>query len=284
MSNVYNDLMNFRRILKFCYRKIPAIVLLLISISASAQSGNETSGGVRVTTKAGVSVLMTELYRDLSGSVNEFSNFPGPAFGMEMSMFVTPALEAGAGISFYTLNGRAEVPDFTAIGHQYHMEEPPSGAVQYNNRLWGPELFARYHFGRKKLLPLSVHLEAGVGAITHHSALYYADRKEEEVLFGKGRGSFSGFKVTNMLFTFGGGLNYQVSQLVGVNLSAGLNAVDYDLLDVVHNFDASGDRRRVIGLFSSLTTGLTFTIPGKKKYQPVNSIPGSHLPFSPAVH
>lgn len=261
-------------------------LLLSYSITARQKDDKKTTPGILIAAKSGTSFMVTELHRDFSGTVNEFNNLPGPFAGIEISRFVTHSVEAGAGISYAFLKGRAAVPGFSAAGYQHYLEESPDGPVQYNNRIYGPLLFARFHFGRRLHMPrsLNLFLKAGAGVIFYESELFYSDRQHGEIIFGKRRGQFANSSVTNLSGLVGGGLNYNLPGQVSINLAANMNMVGYDFLDVVHNFNPEGSRREVVGLFTDLTAGITIRLNKKQSTGPSGSCRfciNRHLPFSP---
>ena len=231
--------------------------------------------------------MVTEVYRDFSGTATEFSNLPGPYTGVEVGRFFTSALEAGGGIFYSLLKGQSDAAEFSATGFAHKMQDPLNGPVQYNNRLYGPEVFARYHFGLNsmRLQTLSFSLKAGAGILFNESELFYLNRQTDEIIMGKGNGKHKTTKVSNGMFILGGGLGYNLSRHVDLKLAASVNMVGYDFLDVVHNYDAKGNRREVFGLFTDLSAGIAVKLNGHEKPNAANRgkvYTGSHLPFSPA--
>lgn len=262
-----------------------AFIFSIRSASAQVNFDNPVAG-VIVAAKTGTSFMVTEIHRDFSGTVNDFNNLPGPYTGLELSRFFSKSLEAGAGLYYSFLKGHAASPDFSAIGHQYYLEETPAGPMEYNNRLYGPELFARYHFGRNLHFPktLNLFIKAGAGVVFYESELYYADRHDEEIIFGKRRGQFSNYNVANVAYILGGGLNFSLSKQISLKLAANMNVVGYDFLDVVHNFEPGGERREVLGMFTDISAGVAIKL--KKQETTLSSGRGRFyadrdLPFSP---
>ncbi len=240
---------------------------------AQKTNSNETVLSV----KTGMSFLITEIYGDFSGAVNEFNSQPGIYTGIELSHFFTDALEAGGGLSSSILRGKASSPDFSAIGYQYYLEEPFNEAVQYKNMLLGPQLFARYHFGRngQDSPNLTWFVKAGAGVLFHKSELYFSNRTENELVFGKGRGDSKQGKLASGVFVVGGGFGHKITDVISIKLAADFNMVGYDFLDVVHNFDDAGNRRNIIGVFTNISAGLAIKL---NKPEVLND---EHLPFKP---
>jgi hypothetical protein len=264
------------------------LLCLLFSHTLVAQSNGSygNSKGIIVSGKTGTSFLLTEINRDFSGAVSEFDNLPGLYTGMEVSHFFTPSLEAGGGVSYSILRGGTDTPDFSAIGYQHYLDEPV-GPMNYNNRLFGPEMFARYYLGRNNLSRRSLNffMKAGIGVLFYESELYFKERQDEEILFGKATAQFEHSKVANAVYILGTGLKYNLSELISVKFAANLNMVGYDFLDVVHNFKSGGERQEVVGMFTDITAGIAIKL-GKEQRTLITgrgrmSADENHLPFSP---
>lgn len=262
-------------------------ILLFISWGSAAQIGkhrHENTKGLSLTVKAGGSMLVTEIYSDFSGSVNEFYNQPGPGFGAELTKYLSGNLEAGADLSFSWLRGNNLAPDFTANGICHYMLEPVTEPVQYTTRLYGPKIFARYHFlPAHKKQPFNLYLKAGAGILFYESELFYKYRTENKFIFGKGLGENKTTQVSNAVYVLGSGVCYNVGPRVAFNTSLNLNFVNYDFLDMVHNYDEAGNRRKITGLFSELSIGITIQleksmVPFMRKVK--KSYPVRHLPFA----
>lgn len=249
----------------------------------SRSTAGDTKGGIFISGRAGLSYLATEIYRNLSGTATEFSNQPGPSAGLEVSYFLTPSLETGADFSYSFLKGLAETPDFSAVGNHHTMLNPPDGPVRYNNRLYGPGVFARYYFGQNVLQPRSVNffMNSGIRILFNESELLYTNRVDDAIIFGKGRGKYKTTQVVNGVFSLGGGLSYPVSEQINLKMAANINMVGYDFLDVVHNYDEAGNRKQVIGLFTEVTAGVSVKLKNRKRSSSARSGSAApHLPFS----
>ena len=251
----------------------------------STVNAQEGTGGIFVAGKTGISYLATEIHSNFSGAVSESGNLPGPYAGLELSAYVHPVLEAGAGFSYSFLKGNTANPDFSAIGHQYYMTDAIQGPVVYSNRLLGPELFARWYPVRNSRPGgMKIFLKAGVGIMFHESQISYLSSSGEEVSFGKNKGDFKQYNLTNVAYILGSGLRYSISDRVGLKVAANFNFVGYDFLDVVHNFDDEGQRAGIIGLYTDLTAGISIrlgTPAVTETAKVVKSARAMHLPFSP---
>jgi hypothetical protein len=248
-------------------------------------NAQEGTGGIFIAGKTGISYLATEIHSNFSGAVSESGNLPGPYAGLELSVYAHPALEAGAGFSYSFLRGNTANPDFSAIGYQYYMTDAIQGPVVYTNRLLGPELFARWYPVRNRRPGgMNLFLKAGVGVMFHESQISYLSSAGEEISFGKNKGDFKQYNLTNVAYILGTGLRYSISDRIGLKLAANFNFVGYDFLDVVHNFDAEGQRAGIIGLYTDLTAGISIRLEKpavSETNKVIKSARAMHLPFSP---
>ncbi len=107
-------------------------ILLIIFWGSTAQTGkhrHENTKGLNLTLKAGGSMLITEIYSDFSGAVNEFHHQPGPGFGAELSKYLSGNIDAGADLSFAWLLGSNHAPRFSANGICHYMTDPVTEPV-----------------------------------------------------------------------------------------------------------------------------------------------------------
>lgn len=241
------------------------LIFFMIFQVTAAQTEKKKTGhitGAYFTGKTGISFLVTEIFKGFSGSANEFTNQPGPHIGFEISRFLTPQLEAGADVSFSWLKGVNNSPHFSAIGLHACMMDPITEPVEYNNRLYGPKIFTRFYFpnNSKKENPANVYLKTGFGILFYESELFYRYRTNDQIIFGKGYGKFKTTKVSNAVYVLGSGFTRAIAERVNLNASVNLNFVNYDFLDVVHNFDTSGKRRQITGLFSDVSIGISVNL------------------------
>jgi hypothetical protein len=267
---------------------ILVVLSVFITLKSQAQIGGYAMGnakGIYFTSKLGSSMLGTEFYSDFSGNVTEFSNRPGPSFGFEISKYITENFEAGADLSFFWLRGENDSPDFSAIGFHATMMEPITDPVEYTTRLYGPKIFTRYHLNlsnSRKAHPVSIYFKTGFGILFYESELFYKYRNDNEIIFGKGIGANKTSKVSNAVYVLGSGFTYAISNRIDLNTAINFNFVNYDFLDVVHNFDSQGNRQNILGLFSDLTIGLSVKL--DKSMVPftknkVKSPPPEYRPF-----
>lgn len=262
------------------------IISFLLShfVAAGQTDKSNRSSGLIISGKTGFSYLVTEIYRDFSGNDTEFNNIPGPFTGVEVSGFFTYNLEAGAGISFAKLKGHSVHTEFSATGFHHVMMEPFSEPVSYDNSLYGSEVFARYYAFQSSSGMMDLFISSGAKIMFNESELFYRNRKDREIIFGKGYGQQKTSIVTNGIFFMGAGLSYSVSDFISVRMSANLNFAGYDFLDVVHNYDEAGNRREVFGMFTDFSAGIAVKLKGKRNFSPKDKRKnnrGNHLPFSP---
>ncbi len=246
--------------------------------------------GINLGGEVGFSRLITELPKDLSGGINEFDNIANIAFDLQLSKYLAPHWEVGIGFNNAILKGYAENPDFSAEGITNtglvsigELDEP----VEYKSRLLGQDIFFRYFFKRmdeQDHFNLNPFLKFGGGYINYMSELTLVNTGE--IVPGTGKYQV---KLTTGSLKFGTGFKAYLTDRFNLIASLDFNLVDYDYLDVVHNYTESkentesAERLEVIGIYSEFKIGIYFNITqfeaGKgrrKKY----GIP-EYIPFSP---
>lgn len=238
--------------------------------------------GINLGGELGVSRLLTEMPKDLSGTINEFDNQSGLSYSIQLSKYVTPHWELGTGLNGATIRGYAENPDLSAEGVYTpgiisigEIDEP----LEYKNTLNGQDFFIRYffkdvtsqdHFNFNPFLKLSG------GYINYNSELIYSD--SGEIVQGSQKNQL---KLTTGLFKLGTGFKAWLSNRFQLITSLDFCFVDYDYLDVVHNYTEEGERQGVIGIYGEFKMGFYFNVtsfePGKGRSKKF-SIP-EYLPF-----
>ena len=228
-------------------------------------------------------MLITEIPNDFSGIINEFDNKAGLTFAPEISKYIFPHWELGFEWNTSVMKGETYSPSFSAIGNHSSMMEPITEPVEYNNDLTGPGFFLRYYFKPvTRVTPVNPFIRIGYGNLHYKSLLKYID--SEEVIFEKGREL--GSTLVTPVFNLGTGVKTSISQDVYLMSSIDFNLVDYDLLDVVHNFDTEGNRLELFGFYTEFKIGIFYNLhiykPGKYR-KAKYSVP-VHAPFSRKKH
>ncbi len=243
------------------------IVLGIISY-AGAQTDSKITGllsDIRITGKGGISQLITEF--SSTGPINEFNNQSGLTYGIELSKQFSRNWEAGAELLVSILRGKTDAPDFSAIGRHPLMMAPITDPVIYRNMFTSNKIFLQYNLnsGGKngRYLPF---IRAGSGLLPYKSELRYKDNREDGLIFGKNVEEFSKSKMSTAVYFAGTGIRAAISSHVELNAVVNVNLVNYDFLDVVHNYNTAGERRKITGIYSDFTIGLTFLLNNSGKY------------------
>lgn len=257
-----------------------AVMCALFSRQLYAQS--VINAGV----KLGGSKLLGEIPTDFSGVINEFDNKIGFATALEFSKYLTQNWEIGVEIGYSNLNGSSQLSEFSAEGLQEGIPANISDPTEYKNKLFGQNAFLRYYFkpasSNSVFIPF---LRMGLGYLNYYSQFKYIASASDDLLFGKGSEGYN--KLSTPVSILGTGFKSTISKELYVVSSIDLNIVNYDFLDVVHNYNNESQRIKIIGLNAEFKVGIFYTInktesknnqKGKKK----NSNPGTfdHLPFA----
>ncbi len=246
---------------------------------------------LNVGAKFGFSKLLGET--DFSRIGNEFYNHPGMAFDFEVSKYLTPHLEIGVEIERSVLNGENDQPYFSADGiHSVHLV-PIINPIEYQNKLTGQNLFFRVFLRptnqKYKFAPF---LKAGIGYKYYKSELKFKETPKDpevnQLIFGKGIANQA--NLSTAVFISGLGFKTSLSEQVYLLANFDVNMVNYDFLDVVHNYDReSKDRLDLYGIYTQFKIGIFYTLKGepiekksikesRKKQSPTTS---TYLPFAP---
>jgi len=260
--------------------------LSLIFISNLIFAQNFSQSGINTGAKIGVSKLLGEIPYDFSEIINEFDNKIGIASAIEISKYISPRWEIGAEIGFSTLNGSTTNPEFSAEGFQYAIPEDLVDPVEYKNQLLSLNFLFRYFFkpvGSESAF--NPFIRAGGGYLNYNSKFKYIDAPDYDLLFGKGTEGYT--KLSTPVLIFGSGFKTTLSSQLYLITSIDFNMVNYDFLDVMHNFNNEGNRLEIIGLHSEFKIGLFYNFgksPSENKNQiknkPSSKSSNSHLPFS----
>ncbi len=249
-------------------------VILFHTAAAQENTGGENTGGTVFSVKGGLSVLQTEIFRDFADIV-QFDNQPGSYAGLEISRFVMPALEAGAGFSWSSLKGHAATADLSVLGIPISVDDPLGAAMDYNIRLYGPDVFVSYHFGRNLHSPgsLDFFVKAGAGIQFYELELLFTDSEINALIFGN---NYQPDRNSDVVYSFGGGLSYGLSELVRLKLAANINRMQFVLPEVLQNFNGAEGQMSVPGVFLNFSAGIAFKL-GKRE----GSTNKAGFPFAP---
>ncbi len=266
--------------------KYLTIILILVSIFNTVHSQNFSESGINLGVKVGGSKLLGEIPYDFSQIIHEFDNKTGVATSFEISKDISLRWEIGAEIGYSNLNGNTNSPEFSAEGNHAGTPLEINDPVEYSNKLFGANLLSRYYFNKNKTESVLIPFVCfGGGFLNYTSKFKYIDAPDNELIFGKGEEGYT--KLSTPVFFLGTGLKSSLSSKFHVIASIGFNFVNYDFLDVVHNYDSLGNRLGLSGLYSEFKAGIFYTIGvsgSKSKGKNINKLSGSpgrgYLPFS----
>ena len=259
------------------------VTLTLICISGTTPAQETTIGGINLGVKVGGSKLLGEFSKGSSGMISEFDNKLGFATGFEISKYISSRLEITGEISYSILRGDTDSPQFTAEGLHPVIPENLEDPVEYQNKLLGYNILFRYYFKpanlESKFIPF---VGLGAGYIKYNSVFKYKDAPENETIFTKGKDSWT---LSTPGLYLGTGFRSNLSSNFYLLTSLDFKFVNYDFLDVMHNYNIDGTRQKITGLFTEFKVGIFFNLGGngkrstsRNKYG--NSMGTSFLPFS----
>lgn len=242
-------------------RQVMSFLFSIIVVNSFAQIS--FLGGLNIGGQIGFSRINTELLKDFSETINEFDNKAGLAFNAEFSKYVYPQWEIGTSINYSNLSGENFSPSFSA--EEYHavfIGNSITKPVEYSNRLLGQKFFLRYYFRnisrRNWKFSFNPYLTSGVGYINYKSKFNFIDTPDD-IIFGKGTGDYP-LELTTDVFYLGAGFKTYLSPRLNMITSFNINSVNYDFLDVVHNYDQNGNRLKIWGIYSELKIGIVFSL------------------------
>lgn len=241
--------------------------------------------GINIGAKIGVSRLVSEFPKDFSGPINEFDDKVGFAVDGELSKYLSDNWEIGIEISYTALNGENHSPSFSAEGFHAVFMQPITEPVEYSNILLGQKFFFRYF--SKPLSELNENfsinpfMRAGVGQINYKSKFKYIDAAEDDIIFGKGENN-NYLELSTAVYFLGAGFKTNLSANIYMIASINFNIVNYDFLDVVHNYDDVGNRVELFGTYSEFKIGIFYKISNLKagKGRSKKSSVQEYLPFA----
>jgi len=259
-----------------------AFMLLLYAEKGVAQ--NSIFDGWNIGAKIGGSRMIGEFPYDFSGAITEFDYNIGLAFDAELSKFLSEHWEVGFDINHTNLNGEVENPSFSAEGHHPSFDDLLNKPVEFDNKLLGQKFFFRYYFKNVSEGSDGFHMNpfirGGVGFLRYNSRVKYVDADDDDLIFGKGQDKYY-LELSTAVFTLGTGFKTTLSQKFYLLASLDFNAVGYDFLDVVHNYEENGDRLNLLGVYTEFKIGIFYNITGYKpgKGRSQKSAIQQYLPF-----
>jgi hypothetical protein len=243
------------------------VLNMLISIGTLSMAQKSFKGGLNGGAKIGTSKLLTEITSGFSETINEFDNKAGIAYSLEVSKYLSTRWEIGLEWNFSNLKGNALTPEFSAEGVQEGIPAEITEPVEYSNHLSGPNFLFRYYFKPvTKDTYFNPFIRAGVGILHYKSTLEYIN--SGETIFGTEK---CGTNLNTPAFNLGTGFKSSISSRFYLVTSIDFNLVNYDYLDVMHNFDQEGNRLKLYGLYAEFKVGIFYNMVRTKKVKSTSS-------------
>ncbi len=274
-------------------RSFSKYILLAFILISGVSNGLFAQSFINAGIKMGGSKLMGEIPKGATGIINEFDNKTGFAFAFEISKYLSPRWEIGVDFMNSNLNGSTYNPRFSAEGLQAGIPYEINDPVEYENKLVGQNIYFRYffkpHSSQSFFIPF---VKAGGGYLNYTSKFKYIDAAEDVLLFGKGKEGYT--DLSTPMFVFGTGIKTTISRNFYLLTTVNINMVNYDFLDVVHNYGEDKNRQQITGIYTDFKIGAFYSIgnpkakdkkenKNKDKNKRGSTTKNSYLPFSP-VH
>ena len=244
--------------MQLLHSKYISIFLVFLGLGMTVHAQELGNTGINVGAKIGISKLLTET--DFSESTLEFNNQSGFTFDIEISKYLNNHIEIGAEFDNSVLSGENDIPNFSANGWHAAFQTPITEPVEYHNKLSGFNFFFRYYFRpaleESKFNPF---IRAGMGYINYTSEFKYKtspNPDDEGIIFGKGVNGYG--SLSTAVFKLGTGFKTSLSSQVYLLTNLDFNLANYDFLDVVHNYDTSGNRIALYGIYSQIKIGIFY--------------------------
>ena len=262
------------------------VTVIIVFISGINYAQEFKSSGINLGIKVGTSKLLGEKPKGSDGFINEFDNKFGLASGLEISKYISSRWEIAGDISYSVLKGNTFSPEFSAEGIHPLIPKDLTDPVEYENKLLGYNLLFRYFFkpagSESAFIPF---ISGGIGYLKYYSKFKYIDAPKDDLIFGKGKDN--GYAtLSTPVFIVGPGFKTSFSSRFYLITSIDLKIVNYDFLDVMHNYNNDGSKLKVTGLYSEIKIALFYTIGNsgrskiKQKRKNDSSNITSYLPFS----
>jgi hypothetical protein len=256
------------------------VIATMVFIFSKGYTQKTLESNFNVGVKIGGSKLMGEIPYDFSKVIKEFDNKIGFNTALEISKYIYPQWEIGVEIGYSTLSGNTSNPELTAEDIQFGIPELTE-PVKYISKLFGLNLLFRYFFKPvSSASAFNPFMRAGGGLLNYNSEFNYIDANNNELLFGKGTEGYT--KLSTPVFFIGTGFKTSLTSQFYMMTSIDFNMVNYDFLDVIHNYDINGNRIEIMGLYSEFKIGIYYNFgkSGFSKNKQGDSSEDNHLPFS----
>ncbi|WP_297087905.1 hypothetical protein [uncultured Draconibacterium sp.] len=233
--------------------------LLFIVAQACAQHPN---AGLILGASAGMAKVSTELTPGFKTVPNEFNHKFAPAVSLELSKLLGNHFEIGTDVNLTLLKGDTDNPQFSAEGIHGAMKDPIAEPVEYNNQLFGQQLFVSYYFRTFEAYSPGYRLEpfvrTGIGYQAYTAGFKYIDAPDDELIFGKNKGNYKKYELFEAVYFVALGVKTKFSNHFFMNTTVSFNYSNYDFLDVVHNYNSDGSFADLRGLYTAFKIGFFY--------------------------
>jgi hypothetical protein len=251
----------------------PGIMVLLLSLLlhtnayGQASSGWEKENNWFISGNTGMAILAGEMTQGFSFLPNEFGHRPGFTFNLDLGRTFGNRWESLVRVNAYTLFGKSNLPEFSAVGYQSNLKGPLFQLpVEYITPNSSVSILLRYMFRNQSQGPGSTvrfnpFAEAGIGIHSFTSELRYqfapADTISPLILKKKDGDTPIGVAV----ITTGLGVRTGAPDTWNLVFLWNADLINYDAIDAVHNY-SDGVRNHSWTLVMKLTAGLIIPFGG----------------------
>ena len=245
----------------------PGIMVLLLSLTlfanayGQADSGWEKENNWFISGNTGMAILAGEMTKGFSLLPNEFGHRPGFSFNLDLGRTFGNRWESLLRLNAYTLFGRSNLPDFSAVGFQSNLRgQLYQLPVEYITPNSSVSILLRYMFrnqnlGQGSTVRFNPFAEAGIGIHSFTSELRYqialADTLSSLILKKKDGETPIGVAV----ITTGLGVRTGAPDTWNLVFLWNAELINYDALDAAHNY-LNGTRNHSWTVVLKLTAGL----------------------------
>lgn len=262
----------------------PTLLLLVVLLLSTADilAGNNQSGRREsrwfISGGTGAALLTTEFTSDFAILTNEFNHAPGMAFHFEAGRRAGNHLETIVRLDAYTLFGKSDLPEFSAIGKHHSLSELiPGEPVEYITQNSSVSFILRYRFrgsngSHYRHIRFHPFAEAGIGIHSFIADLRYQQPPSDDVstLIYRKKDGETPFGVA--LITAGLGARIGKPGRVNTVLQWNAHVVDYGTIDAVHNY-IGDERANTKTLIMKVSGGITIPLQKRQAEHP-------YLPFA----
>jgi len=246
----------------------PGVMVLMLSLLLiTGAYGQTTSAWNRenhwfISGNTGLAILAGEVTKEFTYLPNEFSHRPGFSFNFDFGRTLGNRWESLFRLNAYTLFGKSNLPDFSAVGYQSSLKgQLLQVPVEYITPNSSVSILLRYMFrnssrGQGSTFRFNPFAEAGVGIHSFTSELRYqvAPTNENSPVILKKKDGDS--PIGAGVITTGIGARTGAPDTWNLVFLWNAELINYDAVDAVHNY-SEGTRNHSWAVVMKLTAGLT---------------------------